>query len=86
VGNESKPKLEFLHSEDVLNAVKLSYFRRLSNEELKDSLQPGQPGGLKVRPDGTVLDGHHRLSVLMERGENVNALPREIIERPDHES
>jgi hypothetical protein len=36
---------------------------------------------LKVRPDGTVLDGHHRISVLEERGEDIHLLPREIMEK-----
>jgi hypothetical protein len=45
-----------------------------------------QSGLLKVRPDGTVLDGHHRLSILLERGEDIHGLPREIIKKEDHES
>jgi hypothetical protein len=74
-------KLRFLHSEDALNAGKLEGFRRLSTEAIKSSLHPGQLGSLKARPDGTVLDGHHRLSVLLERGENIHQLPREIMEK-----
>jgi hypothetical protein len=76
-----RPKLHFLHTADLLNAVKLSAIRRLSTDEIRVSLRPGEPGCLKARPDGTVLDGHHRLSVLMERGEDVDCLPREIIEK-----
>ena len=79
-------KLQFLHAENLLNVVKLSQFRRLSTDELKSSLLPGLPGCLKARLDGTVLDGHHRLSVLMERGQNNEGLPREIMEKQDHES
>jgi hypothetical protein len=45
------------------------------------SLAPGQHGSLKVRSDGTVLDGHHRLSILSERGEDIDQLPREIMEK-----
>jgi len=59
--------------------VKLEFFRRLSTVELKESLAPGQPGSLKVRYDGTVLDGHHRICVLIERGEDIDHFPREII-------
>ena len=76
-----EPKLQFLHAGDLLNRVKLSFFRRLSTDDLKTSLQPGTPGCLKARADGTVLDGHHRLSVLRERGEDIHGLPREIIEK-----
>jgi len=64
-----------------LNHVKLNLFRRLSSEEIKFSLAPGGLGSLKTRPDGTVLDGHHRLTILLERGEDINELRREIIER-----
>ncbi len=80
-----QPKLQFLHSEHALNSVKLAQFRRLSTEMIKSSLQPGQSGSLKVRPDGKLLDGHHRLSILLERGEDIHSLPREIMEKEDHE-
>jgi len=40
----------------------------LSTGELKASLPPGRQGSLKFRSDGTVLDGHHRLTVFAERG------------------
>jgi hypothetical protein len=73
------PKLRFLHIESALSAAKLEALRRLATDVLRASLLPSQPGSLKVRPDGTVLDGHHRLSVLLERGENTDGLPREII-------
>jgi hypothetical protein len=39
----------------------------------------GKPGVLKVRPDGTILDGHHRIMILRDRGVDVNELPREIV-------
>jgi archaellum component FlaG (FlaF/FlaG flagellin family) len=64
------PNLKSLHAESTLNSAKLEQFRRLSTSELKSSLAPGQRGSLKVRADGTVLDGHHRISVLAERGED----------------
>jgi hypothetical protein len=79
--SKRRPKLTFLHSEKALNSVKLDVFRRLSTADLKASLAPGQKGSLKMRADGTVLDGHHRLSVLVKRGENIDRLPREIIDR-----
>jgi ParB-like chromosome segregation protein Spo0J len=79
-----EPNLRFLHSEATLNRVKLDHFRGLSSDELRSSLALGQEGSLKVRPDGTVLDGHHRIRVLMERGVDIHKLPREIMEK-DHE-
>ena len=73
--------LKFLHASSDLNRVKLEGFRRLSTEELTDSLKPGQPGALKTRPDGTLLDGHHRIQILIEREADVNGLAREIMEK-----
>ena len=78
-----EPNLKFLHAENTLNRVKLEVFRRLTTDDLKSSLEPGLPGSLKVRPDGTILDGHHRISVLADRGENIHQLPREIIKATD---
>ncbi len=80
---EPVPPLRFLHSDSTMNRWKLEHFRRLSSAELKVSLLPGQPGALKARPDGVLLDGHHRLHVLAERGENIELLPREIMERDE---
>ncbi len=80
-GKPQEPKLRFLHSKETVSQVKLTVFRRLSTEALESSLRPGQPGSLKVRPDGTVLDGHHRLCILLERCQNIHELPREILEK-----
>ena len=41
------------------------------------SLRAGQSGALGTRADGTVLEGHHRLVVLRERGIDIDILPRE---------
>ena len=79
---QEAPPLRSLHAIWSINAGKLSQFERLTNEVILYSLEPGQPGSLKARPDGTLLDGHHRVEVLRARGINVDALPREIV----HES
>lgn len=73
------PPLKSLHSDDTLSRVKIAQYDWLSTQEIIDSLQPGQGGSLKVRPDGTVIDGHHRIKILRDRGVDVEALPREII-------
>ena len=78
--------LKPLHSDEKLIPSKLEDFRRISNEVLVDSLRPGQSGSLKARPDGTILDGHHRIKVLRERSIDVETLPREIIARHDAET
>jgi hypothetical protein len=71
--------LRSLHSAGSLSQPKLSAFRKLSTEELIDSLAPGEAGALKVKADGTIMDGHHRIYVLRERGVGVDALPRESV-------
>lgn len=81
MGPLNSPKLQFLHSADCINPVKLKALRHLTTEAIKASLRPGELGSLKVRPDGTVLDGHHRLFVLLERDVNIHQLPREIMEK-----
>ena len=74
-----QPPLQSLHPEGSLSHAKLLQYSKLSTQDLIDSLQPGQPGALKVRPDGTVIDGHHRLKILYDRGIDIDALPREIL-------
>ncbi len=73
--------LKSLHPESSLIQSKLDYFSRLSNEDLIFCLQAGQRDSLKARPDGTVLDGHHRIAILRLRGVDVDILPREIISK-----
>jgi hypothetical protein len=68
-----------LHPDSSLSPAKLESFRKLPTDVLIDSLKPGQTGSLKTRPDGTMLDGHHRIKVLRERGVDVDSLEREII-------
>jgi hypothetical protein len=73
------PPLKFLHVESSLNAAKLAQMERLSTDDLRVSLLPGKFGCPKARPEGTILDGHHRIHVLRKRGEDVDALPREVV-------
>lgn len=79
--SERLPPLRPLHAETPLSNVKLATFERLSTDALSRSLLPGQEYCLKTRPDGTILDGHHRVHVLRSRKIDVDALPREVIER-----
>jgi len=73
------PPLQPLHLAGALSQAKLNQYARLTTEELIRSLAPGQLGALKTRPDGTVIDGHHRISVLRDRGVAVDQLPREVL-------
>lgn len=76
-----EPPLKLLHSNSTLIQAKIDQYDKLSTDALKGSLLPGETGSLKVRPDGTVIDGHHRLIILRGRGVDVDALPREVITR-----
>jgi len=73
------PPLVPLHSDETLIPSKLAAYGRLTSDQLIDSLRPGQLGALKTRPDGTMVDGHHRIKVLRDRGVDMDALPREIV-------
>jgi hypothetical protein len=73
------PPLKPLHSDQTLSEVKLAVFERMTSDALKRSLAPGLEHCLKTRPDGAMLDGHHRIFVLRRRDEDVNALPREVL-------
>ena len=76
------PPLKPLHPDSSLNTGKLLKFDNLPTEVLLASLLPDQEEGcLKTRPDGTILDGHHRICILRRRGVNVDGLPRDIIEK-----
>jgi hypothetical protein len=70
------PPLRLLHRQ--LIPLKLEGFRKMSTDAIIRSLEPGTVEPLRVRRDGTVMQGNHRISVLIERGINVNALPREL--------
>lgn len=75
----AEPPLRFLHAEGILSQVKLERFRSMATAELLESLRPGRSGALRTRADGTVLEGHHRLVVLRERGIEIDGLPREVV-------
>jgi hypothetical protein len=55
----------------------------VATDVLKNSLKPGQPNCLKARPDGTLLEGHHRIYILRTRGVDVDSLEREIVVKPE---
>jgi hypothetical protein len=73
------PPLKPLHPDSSLSPAKLQEYGKASTQDLIDSLRPGVPGSLKARPDGTMIDGHHRIKLLRDRGVDVDSLPREII-------
>jgi hypothetical protein len=74
------PPLKSLHPDSYLKADKLAKMEKLSTEEICASLRSGEHC-LKTRPDGTILEGHHRVYVLRQRGVDVDKLPREEIKK-----
>lgn len=79
--SQPQPPLKSLHLDSSLIRSKLDHYGNLTTQELTDSLRPGKSGSLKVRPDGTIVDGHHRIKILRDRGVDVDSLPREVIPR-----
>ena len=73
------PPLKPLHPDTSLNPGKLATMESLATEVIKRSLRPGLRVCLKTRPDGTILDGHHRIYVLRKHDVDVDDLPREIV-------
>ena len=72
-----KPPLKPLHPDDHFTQLKLEKFRELPTEVLIDSLTPGRENALRVKQDGTVMEGNHRIKILRERSIDVDNLPRE---------
>jgi hypothetical protein len=68
-----------LHPDNALKAQKLAKMEKLSTDVLLASLLPPNADCLKTRPDGTILDGHHRVYILRRRGVNVDGLPRDVV-------
>jgi hypothetical protein len=75
----SDPPLRRLHPYASLSLAKLGEMERRTTDVLQNSLLPGQKDSLKTRPDGTILDRHHRIYILRRRGVDLDALPREIV-------
>jgi len=74
------PPLKSLHPDSSLDKGKLAKMDKLSTEEICASLRSGEHC-LKTRPDGTILEGHHRVYILRQRGVDVDKLPREEIKK-----
>jgi hypothetical protein len=77
--DSAMPPLKPLHLDDSLIKSKLAEYDNRSTQELIDSLKLGQLGSFKTRPDGTMVDGHHRIKILRGRGVDVDSLPRDIV-------
>ncbi len=79
----NSPPLKSLHAGSSLNRSKLATIDTASTQDLIASLKPGLDNCLKTRPDGTILEEHHRIFILRQRGVDVDQLPREVIVKDD---
>jgi hypothetical protein len=77
LGIKKPSPLKPLHPESSLDDASLNYWRGRSTAEIIASLSPGSPEALRVKVDGTIMNGNTRVTVLKERGVDVDRLPRE---------
>jgi hypothetical protein len=79
----SQPPLKRIHADETLasgvSRFSLAYWRQRETEEIVESLRPGKPEALRVKPDGRVVNGNVRVKVLADRGFDVDTLDRETI-------
>jgi RHS repeat-associated protein len=72
--------LKFLHSPSTWASGtaknSLEFWRKQTTEKIIESLKPGTVESLIVKTDGTIINGNTRIKVLIERGVDVNSLPR----------
>jgi hypothetical protein len=77
------PPLRLIHADSVYDGgpakAALDYWRTRPTADILDSLRPGRREALRVKPDGRVMNGNTRVKVLLDRGVDVNTLPREAI-------
>jgi hypothetical protein len=73
---EARSPLRVIHLEPPLQgSASYRYWSSRSTQEIIDSLAPGAKNPLTVTQDGAIMDGNSRVTVLMERGIDVNRLP-----------
>lgn len=81
---EDRPSLRPIHSIDTLRSPRyrrsFAYWEQKSTQEIVASLKPGQREPLVVKPDGRVIQGNTKITILMQRGYDVNELDRENFE------
>ena len=60
----------------VVRLASLDSISQMSTDDIVASLKPGAEEPLRVKADGTIMDGNTRVAVLQSRGVDTNALPR----------
>jgi hypothetical protein len=81
-----EPPLRRLHPDSTYESDPTArrsyeYWKDQPTEAIVESLKPGTNNSrsLKVKPDGTEVDGNTRVRVLEDRGIDIDALPREAL-------
>ena len=72
--------MEPIHGEASLRESSLDFWRAKETEGIIASLAPGARDPLVVSRAGRIVSGNHRVTVLRERGVDVEWLPRVIHE------
>ena len=74
MADERPTSLTRLHDDNALIPSKLKRFRKLDDAAIEESLQAPGDERLRIRSDGTVMQGNHRVKVLEERGYDLATL------------
>jgi len=76
---ERRKQLRILHGEGSLRKTSLDYWRRQKTETIVESLSNAARNPLVIKPDGTIMVGKTRVTILNERGYDTAALDRPIV-------
>lgn len=74
MAKKTSTRLKRLHNDQSLVESKLVKFRKLSTDVIIESLRTDGPGRLRIKPDGTIMEGNHRVKVLEEREYPIDSL------------
>jgi hypothetical protein len=79
-----EPPLRRMHGDAIYEQSgtardSLEYHRRRTTDQIVASLRSHQELALRVTREGLIKNGNTRIKVLLERGFDVNTLPREIV-------
>ena len=81
----NRPPLRIIHNEPPLKGTAdYEKWNKKSTQEIIDSLAPGpnnRNGELTIYDDGAIINGNTRITILMERGVDVNSLPAAVESR-----
>ena len=72
-----QPPLTSLHPDSSLDKSSLDHWHGQETSGIVKSLRPGEQEALRVKADGTIVNGNTRIAVLHSRGYPVDSLPRE---------